>query len=112
MCRELTKLHEEVVRGSAVELAERYAGAPPKGEVVLVLGPASAAAGGGGERGGEGEPGGVGGGGVPGAEPSGLDALRRLVEAGAHPRKAAGVVAELTGGSANALYKALTSSKG
>ena len=39
--------------------------------------------------------------------PEGLDALRRLVEAGAHPRKAAGVVAELTGGSANALYRAL-----
>ena len=39
---------------------------------------------------------------------AGLEALRRLVEAGAHPRKAAGVVAELTGGSANALYRALT----
>jgi hypothetical protein len=44
-------------------------------------------------------------------EPAGLDALRRLVEAGAHPRKAAGVVAELTGGSANALYRALTGAK-
>ena len=39
---------------------------------------------------------------------AGVDALRRLVDAGAHPRKAAGVVAELTGGSANALYRALT----
>ncbi len=42
-------------------------------------------------------------------EPAGVDALRRLVEAGAHPRKAAAVVAELTGGSANSLYRALTS---
>ena len=42
VCRELTKIHEEVVRGSAAELAERYAGAPPKGEVVLVLGPSAA----------------------------------------------------------------------
>jgi 16S rRNA (cytidine1402-2'-O)-methyltransferase len=41
-------------------------------------------------------------------EPAGIDALRRLVDAGAHPRKAAAVVAELTGGSANALYRALT----
>jgi 16S rRNA (cytidine1402-2'-O)-methyltransferase len=41
--------------------------------------------------------------------PEGLDALRRLVDAGAHPRKAAGVVAELTGASANELYRALTS---
>ena len=38
VCRELTKAHEEVVRGSAAELAARYADAPPKGEVVLVLG--------------------------------------------------------------------------
>ena len=102
VCRELTKVHEEVVRGSAAELAERYADAPPKGEVVLVLGPA----------GGAGSPGrsGAGAAGARGAprEPAGLDALRRLVDAGAHPRKAAGVVAELTGGSANALYRALT----
>ena len=39
-----------------------------------------------------------------------LQALRTLVDAGAKPRPAAGVVAELTGVSANALYKALTSS--
>jgi len=40
--------------------------------------------------------------------PAGLEALRRLVEAGARPRPAATVVAELTGGSANRLYRALT----
>src|SRR4051812_44318707 len=40
VCRELTKLHEEVVRGPAGEVAARYAKAPPKGEVVLVVGPA------------------------------------------------------------------------
>ena len=44
-----------------------------------------------------------------GAEEAALEALRRLVEAGAKPRPAAAVVAELTGGSANALYRALTS---
>jgi 16S rRNA (cytidine1402-2'-O)-methyltransferase len=91
VCRELTKAHEEIVRGTAAELAARYADAPPRGEVVLVIGPA------GGEEGGA------------GGEPAGLDALRRLVDAGAHPRRAASVVAELTGGSANALYAALTS---
>jgi 16S rRNA (cytidine1402-2'-O)-methyltransferase len=89
LCRELTKVHEEVVRGPAAELAERYRGAPPKGEVALVLGPSSAAE-------------------DADGQPAGLDALRRLVESGAQPRKAAGVVAELTGGSANALYRALT----
>ena len=89
VCRELTKVHEEVVRGTAAELAERYAGSPPKGEVVLVLGPAAEAS--------------------AGADRAGLEALRRLVEAGAKPRVAAGVVAELTGASANELYRALTS---
>jgi 16S rRNA (cytidine1402-2'-O)-methyltransferase len=39
-----------------------------------------------------------------------LAALRRLVEAGAKPRPAASVVSELTGVSANDLYRALTSS--
>ena len=38
VCRELTKLHEEVVRGSAGELAARYAASEPRGEVVLVVG--------------------------------------------------------------------------
>ena len=38
VCRELTKRFEEVARGSAVELAGRYA-EPPKGEITLVLGP-------------------------------------------------------------------------
>jgi 16S rRNA (cytidine1402-2'-O)-methyltransferase len=91
VCRELTKLHEEVVRGTAASLAERYAEQPPRGEVVLVVGAA------------------------PGGEADlgpALAALRRLVEdAGARPRPAAAVVAELTGTSANALYRALTDTK-
>jgi 16S rRNA (cytidine1402-2'-O)-methyltransferase len=44
VCRELTKAHEEIVRGRAAELAARYANSPPRGEVVLVLGPPSAPA--------------------------------------------------------------------
>lgn len=39
VCRELTKLHEEVVEGDAAELAARYGEAPPKGEIVLVVHP-------------------------------------------------------------------------
>lgn len=38
LARELTKLHEETVRGTLGELAARYAGEEPRGEVVLVLG--------------------------------------------------------------------------
>ena len=39
VARELTKLHEECVIGTLAELAERYANAPPKGEIVIVVGP-------------------------------------------------------------------------
>ena len=45
VCRELTKIHEEVVRGTAAELADRYHDQPPKGEVALVVGAAPARAG-------------------------------------------------------------------
>ncbi len=37
VARELTKLHEEFVRGRLSELAERYAAETPRGEVVLVV---------------------------------------------------------------------------
>ena len=90
VCRELTKLHEEVVRGAAAELAERYEEAPPRGEVALVVGPA---------------PGRL----APELGPA-VDAVRRLVEAGAKPRPAAAVVAELTGIPANTLYRSLMAS--
>jgi 16S rRNA (cytidine1402-2'-O)-methyltransferase len=86
--RELTKVHEEVVRGTAEELARRFAAAAPRGEVAVVFG------------------------GVPAGDAldSGpaIDAVRRLVEAGARPRVAASVVADLTGVAANQLYRALT----
>jgi 16S rRNA (cytidine1402-2'-O)-methyltransferase len=40
VCRELSKLHEEVLRGSARELADRFRERPVRGEVVLVVGAA------------------------------------------------------------------------
>ena len=87
VCRELTKIHEEVVRGSAAELAARYAASPPRGEVALVIAPATVSSG-------------------ADLGPA-VDAARRLVSAGARARPAATVVAELTGASANAIYRAL-----
>jgi 16S rRNA (cytidine1402-2'-O)-methyltransferase len=90
VCRELTKTHEEVVRGTAAELAERYAGQPPKGEIALVLAPAAS---------------------HRSSDSTALQAVRELVDAGARPRKAATVVADLTGTSANALYRQLTAAR-
>jgi 16S rRNA (cytidine1402-2'-O)-methyltransferase len=37
VARELTKLHEEIVRGSLKQLKDRFSGASPKGEFVLVI---------------------------------------------------------------------------
>jgi 16S rRNA (cytidine1402-2'-O)-methyltransferase len=88
VCRELTKAHEEVVRGTAAELAARYADAPPRGEVVLVVGPGAAREVGDSEL------------------AAAADALGKLVDAGARARPAAAVVGELTGTSANAVYRA------
>jgi len=86
VCRELTKVHEEVVRGTAAELASRYAAGEVRGEVVLVIGGAPVRR---------------------GPDPAAVDAVRRLVEAGARARAAASVVADLTGSPANALYEAV-----
>jgi 16S rRNA (cytidine1402-2'-O)-methyltransferase len=88
VCRELTKLHEEVRRGSAAELAAHYGESPPRGELVLVLGA-----------------------GTPGRaqREKALEVLRGLVPAGARARPAAAAVAKLTGVRANELYRELMS---
>ncbi len=90
VCRELTKLHEEVRRGVAAELASHYREHPARGEIVLAIGaPTPGEADRAGAR-------------------AAAGALAELVDAGAKPRAAAGVVARLTGLSANALYRELT----
>jgi len=88
VCREMTKMHEEVSRGTLNDLALRFKG-EVKGEIVLVLAPAAAA--------------------QHGQDIAfAVEALKRLVKSGARPRAAATVVASLTGTRANDLYKALT----
>ena len=89
VCRELTKLHEEVRRGSAAELAAHYAQNRARGEIALVVGAAAPA---------------------NADRDEALTALRALVDAGARARPAAGAVAKLTGVSANELYRGLTGS--
>jgi 16S rRNA (cytidine1402-2'-O)-methyltransferase len=85
VCRELTKQFEEVVRGPASVVADRFAEAP-KGEITVVLGPVEAARGAGDDR-------------------QALAALDELVSAGVPRRQAADVVARLAGLSRNALYR-------
>jgi 16S rRNA (cytidine1402-2'-O)-methyltransferase len=88
VCRELTKLHEEVARGTLGELARQFRD-EAKGEIVVVIAPASSRA--------------------EGPDVAfAVDALRRLVQSGARPRAAASVVAALTGTRANDLYRGLT----
>lgn len=41
VAREISKLHEECVTGTLDELAQRYANAPPRGEIVVLVGPPS-----------------------------------------------------------------------
>jgi len=84
VCRELTKRFEEVVRGTAAELAERFPAAP-KGEVTLVLGPGA----------GQGHQ----------AEDRALAAIAELVAAGVPRRRAAEIVSGLVGIPRNRLYK-------
>lgn len=86
VCRELSKLHEEIVRGQAAELATRYASEPPRGEIVVVIGPPHARK----------------------DWPAAAAALEALVQAGARRRAAARVVASLTGVRPNALYEGAT----
>jgi 16S rRNA (cytidine1402-2'-O)-methyltransferase len=85
VCRELTKRYEEVVRGSLVELATRFA-EPTRGEITLVLAPAA------GVR-------------ESFAEDDARAAVAELVDAGASRRTAAEVVSRLTGAPKNALYR-------
>jgi 16S rRNA (cytidine1402-2'-O)-methyltransferase len=37
VCRELSKMFEEIKRGTVEELAQYYTANPPKGEIVIVL---------------------------------------------------------------------------
>jgi 16S rRNA (cytidine1402-2'-O)-methyltransferase len=86
VCRELTKRFEEVVRGTAAELAHRFS-EPPKGEITLVVGAADAAA-------------------APAAGANAAaTAVGELVEAGLPRKRAAEIIARLTGLPRNRLYR-------
>jgi 16S rRNA (cytidine1402-2'-O)-methyltransferase len=83
VCRELTKRFEEVVRGPAAEVAERFA-AGVKGEITLVVGPGHVEA---------------------GSSEDAFEAVAELVASGTARRTAADVVSRLTGVPRNRLYR-------
>jgi len=91
VAREITKLYEEAVSGRLSELAARYAEAPPKGEIVIVVAPP-----------GEAPP------------PSADDADAALIEALSRlpASKAAGEVAKALGLDRRALYARALELKG
>jgi 16S rRNA (cytidine1402-2'-O)-methyltransferase len=82
VARELTKLYEECRSGSAQELIAHYTAHPPKGEIVVLVGPP-------GER---------------EAADFDIDALLLGELAASKPSQAAGTVAKLTGLDRKQLY--------
>ncbi|WP_375399214.1 16S rRNA (cytidine(1402)-2'-O)-methyltransferase [uncultured Amnibacterium sp.] len=89
VCRELTKLYEEVRRGSAAELAEWAAGGV-RGEIVVLV---------------EGAPASV------ASLEDGLAAVQRLLATGTGMKQAAAEVAEATGLAKHDLYEAALAAK-
>ncbi len=90
VAREITKLHEDCRTGTATSLADHYAAHPPKGEIVLLIGP-------------------------PAPEEAPVldaDALLRTALAAGGPGKAAGQVAKATGMDRAALYARALELKG
>jgi 16S rRNA (cytidine1402-2'-O)-methyltransferase len=87
LCRELTKLHEEVRRGTVAEVLASVEGDPLRGEVVVVV---------------EGDREGA-----PVDMQAAVASARALVADGVRKREAAHAVADRLGISANAVYRAL-----
>ena len=90
VCRELTKIHEEVRRGSISEMLDFYKANPPKGEFVLIIEGASEAE----------------------SAASAEDAVKRaadLAGQGLKPAEACKIAAKETGVSKSLIYKNLCS---
>jgi len=86
VCRELTKLHEEVLRGALASLATEAAGRELRGEITVVLAPAPPP--------------------VPPTVDELVPEVRRRVAAGERLKDAAAAVAAERGASKRALYNA------
>ena len=86
ICRELSKLHEETLVGSAGELAARLAAEPVRGEITLVLWPRVGA-------------------GRAAAARHLDDVVATLLDAGLSPGQAADITAKIGAGPRNAAYR-------
>lgn len=92
--RELTKLHEQVVRGPLEEVRARLGEQGPRGELTLVVGGVPAGA-------------------TPQPRPADLAAeVATLVEGGASTRDAVSAVAEATGAPRRSVYQAVLKARG
>ena len=89
VCRELTKLHEEIVRGSAADVAQHFADGA-RGEICIVVEGAAARA---------------------SDLPTAIAQVRDLVAAGAKLKDASNEVAEATGLSKRDLYEGALASR-
>ncbi len=95
MCRELTKLHEEVLRGTVADAIERFSAEEPRGELTIILPPGE---------------------GTESAPTVGEDAIReaagRLLALGMGTKDAAGLLSELTGRGRNEMYRLVLELRG
>jgi 16S rRNA (cytidine1402-2'-O)-methyltransferase len=92
LCRELTKLYEEVLRGSAAEVAASLGGRELRGEVAIVISGTEATD-------------------SPDDVADAFAAVAELVAAGVGARQASSLVARLTGQPRRALYDAAAAGK-
>ncbi|MCD6361677.1 MAG: 16S rRNA (cytidine(1402)-2'-O)-methyltransferase [Armatimonadetes bacterium] len=95
ICRELTKLHEEIIRGTAGEALAHFEATEPLGEFVLLLPPGE------GDR----SP-------AAASDEDVREAAARLLELGVHTKDAAGVLALLTGRARSDMYDLLVELRG
>lgn len=83
LAREMTKVHEELLRGKAAEVIQRLGNDPILGEITMVVAGSMS----------------------PGINLNILEASKRLLKEGLPPSKAAGVLAELTGVDRRTIYR-------
>jgi len=90
VAREMTKFHEEFIRGTALEAAGRLAAMEVRGEITVV----------------------VEGSGAPGINVNILNAAKRLLREGVPPSRSAAVLAELTGVDRRSIYRIISGLSG